>query len=320
MFSINRLIKAITDQDTSWVHILYQAWLPTWGYKDQSKTTTCQQLRKSGPLRLWSDQLPYVVNASRTLTSHPTINGSGKSAIDRWTEMYGWTLSLCIWGHLLHRVPWTDHALPLSCLGWAAIGSTLRVSVQERDRGLIRTQEPRWAQGEFWRCQCQFSGGSRSDNGEMRVQEAGFSATNGKKWFPKGYKATTQKRCAEKQMRKWFCENNSLDPVHPKQTTLPVLTDTTAWLFPNRNKKQIYPKLVACPPSSTNALTDVQLRCVCLDSLLHTQTEFSHNWPLPQLVQPSLLWGAPLTFRVSGSAAVKLLTRATPLLVYLVLQ
>lgn len=55
-------------------------------------------------------------------------------------------------------------------LGWAAIGSTLRVSVQERDRSLIRTQEPRWAQGKFWRCQRQFSGGSRSDNGEMGVR------------------------------------------------------------------------------------------------------------------------------------------------------
>lgn len=54
-------------------------------------------------------------------------------------------------------------------------------------------------------------------------REAGFSPTNGKKWFPKGYKATTQNRCAEKQ-RKWFCESNSLDPVHSKQTTLPVLT------------------------------------------------------------------------------------------------
>lgn len=125
-----------------------------------------------------------------------------------------------------------------------------------------------------------------------------FSPTNGKKSFPRGYKATTQNRCAEKPMRKWFCENNSLDPVHPKQTTLPVLTDMTAWLFPNHNKKQIYPKLVARPPSSTNALKNVQLCCVCLDSLLHTQSEFSHNWPLPQplrLAQPSLLWGAPPT-------------------------
>lgn len=134
-----------------------------------------------------------------------------------------------------------------------------------------------------------------------------FSPTNGKKWFPRGYKATAQNRCTERQMRKWFCESNSLDPVHPKQTTLPVLMDMTAWLFPNHNKKQIYPKLVARPPSSTNALKNVQLCCVCLDSLLHTQSEFSHNWPLPQplrLAQQSLLWGAPPT--VQGPCSVQL--------------
>lgn len=165
-------------------------------------------------------------------------------------------------------------------------------------------------------------GGSGSDNGAMSTREVGLSPTNGKKWFPKGYKATTQNRCAEKQTRKWFCENYSLDPVHPKQTTLPVLTDMTVGLFPNHNKKQIYPKLEAQPPSSTNALKSVELCCVCLNSLPHTQS-FSHNWPLPQLPPEtgSALYSVRSTPTVQGlglCAAAKLLSRATPLLVHLV--
>lgn len=180
---------------------------------------------KIGPLRLWFDQLPYVVNATRMLTSYPTINGPGKSAIERWTEVYGCTLLLCMWGHLKHHVPWADHALSLSCPGlscyWQQIGGH---SLRKGQRPELHGTEHRPVRPNY--------GGAKViswDALEVTMwrwifREPGFSPTNGKKWFPKGYKVTTQNRCAEKKMRKWFCENNGSDPAHPKHTTLLVLT------------------------------------------------------------------------------------------------
>lgn len=118
-----------------------------------------------------------------------------------------------------------------------------------------------------------------------------FSPTNGKKSFPRGYKATTQNRCAEKPMRKWFCENNSLDPVHPKQTTLPVLTD-----MKERGSFQTITKS-KYTPSWWHALLPQQMLWRMCSCVVSASTPF-YTLSLSSLTTGlflSLLWGAPPT-------------------------
>lgn len=185
--------------------------------------------------------------------------------------------------HLGTLTAWTDHAV--TELSWAELLSAAHWGSQSK-----KGTGAWFAHKSLGEHRANSGGANANSQEALEVTmerwvfgEAGLSPTNGKKWFPKGYKATTQNRCAEKQ-RKWFCESNSLDPVHSKQSPRPPdLKDMTAWLFPNHNKKQIYPKLVVRPPSLTNVLKNAQLCCVCLDSLPHTQSEFSHNWSLSQL-------------------------------------
>lgn len=117
-------------------------------------------------------------------------------------------------------------------------------------------------------------------------REPGFSPTNGKKWFPKGYKVTTQNRCAEKKMRKWFCENNGSDPAHPKHTTLLVLTPKAT--RPHRFDSVALPKpqqKANTPQSWCHTLLPLQMlqrMCSCAVSTstpFHTlKSEFSHKW------------------------------------------
>lgn len=151
-------------------------------------------------------------------------------------------------------------------------------------------------------------------------REPGFSTTNGKKWFPKGYKVTTQNRCAEKKMRKWFCENNGSDPAHPKHTTLLVLTpkatrphrfDSVA--LPKPQQKANTPQAGAIPSFLYKCFKECAV-VLCLPRLPSTHLSLSSltNERLAQL-WPSVRSTPYLLFTVSCSVGLSLLlSKANP--------